>query len=143
MMARIQRRCPQPIRSRQKEQVFQTFPNKACCTRFTPCATSPRSPRASTFSLTTGSVFELRRLKRQSPILNPNPSISSMVITSGSNAARTLAAMEYVSFYSGNLPSFYDRKFESLPASTVDILRKRNKIRVSKTEDGIRDFTPK
>ena len=59
------------------------------------------------------------------------------------NAARTLAAMEYVSFYSGDLPSFYDRKFESLPASTVDILRKRNKIRVIKTEDGIRDLTPK
>ena len=59
------------------------------------------------------------------------------------NAARTLAAMEFVSFYSGDLPSFYDRKFESLPASTVDILRKRNKIRVSKTEEGIRDLTPK
>ena len=59
------------------------------------------------------------------------------------NAARTLAAMEYVSFFSGDLPSFYDRKFESLPASTVDILRKRNKIRVIKTEDGIRDLTPK
>ena len=59
------------------------------------------------------------------------------------NAARTLAAMEFVSFFSGDVPSFYDRKFESLPASTVDILRKRNKIRVIKTEDGIRDLTPK
>ena len=58
-------------------------------------------------------------------------------------AARTLAAMEHVSFFSGDMPSFYDRKFESLPASTVDILRKRNKIRIIKTEEGIKDFTPK